>query len=112
MGARQAGLLTSSKSSYLLSRVSYKRISSKTPRILLFVFNRLRALSFSVSRKSFACHSYENCRVYTNNSHFETQSPPLAAHQPRVVSHESPVTSHQSLADRIWAAAIPGAPNV
>ena len=28
----------------------------------------LRTLSFSVSRKPFVCHSYENCRVCTNNS--------------------------------------------
>jgi len=28
-----------------------------------FRFKRLRTLSFSVSSKSFACHSYENCRV-------------------------------------------------
>src|SRR6266436_6411644 len=27
-------------------------------------------LLFSVSCNSFASHSYENCRVYTNNSHF------------------------------------------
>jgi hypothetical protein len=37
------------------------------------VFNRLRTLPSYVSRKSFACHSYENCRVYTNNSHCGTQ---------------------------------------
>jgi hypothetical protein len=37
------------------------------------VFNRLHTLPSYVSRKSFACHSYENCRVYTNNSHSGTQ---------------------------------------
>ena len=37
-----------------------------------FCFWLLRTLSFSVSAKSFACDSYENCRVYTNSSHFET----------------------------------------
>src|SRR6266850_3609555 len=34
-----------------------------------FVLNRFHTLSFSVSCNSFACHSYENCRVCTNNSH-------------------------------------------
>src|SRR6267142_1103337 len=93
MGACQAVLLTSSKSSYLFSLVSYEQISHETPRILLLVFKRLRTLSFSVSCKSFACHSYENCRMYTNNSHFETQS----LHS-LLTSHESLVTSRQSLA--------------
>src|SRR6266851_3738174 len=37
-----------------------------------FLSNDFRTLSFSVGCKSFACHSYENCRVYTNSSHFET----------------------------------------
>ncbi len=37
-----------------------------------FRFKGLRTLSFSVSSKSFACHSYENCRVCTNNSHSGT----------------------------------------
>jgi len=36
------------------------------------VFNRLHTLPSYVSRKSFACHSYENCRVYTKDSHSET----------------------------------------
>jgi hypothetical protein len=30
----------------------------------------LRTLPSYVGCKSFACHSYENCWVYTNNSHF------------------------------------------
>src|SRR6266446_10644432 len=33
-----------------------------------FSFMHLRTLPSSVSRKSFACHSYENCRVCTNDS--------------------------------------------
>src|SRR5882672_2473573 len=37
-----------------------------------FVFFSLRTLPSSVSCKSFACRSYENCRVCTNSSHFET----------------------------------------
>src|SRR6266478_1313335 len=44
--------------------------AQNSSRFLLFVFNRLRTLSFSVSRNSFACHSYENRRVCTNNSHY------------------------------------------
>jgi hypothetical protein len=44
-----------------------------------FVFFSLRTLPSSVSCKSFAClpavagHSYENCRVYINSSHFGTR---------------------------------------
>src|SRR6266849_1556081 len=49
------------------------RHSPLTAVFLPFPFNRLRTLSFSVSRKSFPCHSYENCRVYTNNSHSGTR---------------------------------------
>src|SRR6266849_4737098 len=33
---------------------------------------RFRTLSFSVSCNPFVCHSYENCRVCTNNSHSGT----------------------------------------
>jgi len=36
-------------------------------------FNNLHTLPSSVSHKSFACHSYENCRVYTNNFHSGTR---------------------------------------
>src|SRR6267378_1982241 len=32
-------------------------------------FNSLHTLPSSVSCKSCICHCYENCRVYTNNSH-------------------------------------------
>src|SRR6266850_813178 len=42
----------------------------KSPLFSPFVFRCLRTLSFSVFCNSFASHSYENCRVYTNNSHF------------------------------------------
>ena len=38
-----------------------------------FSISRLRTLSFSVSCNPCICHSYENCRVCTNNSHFETR---------------------------------------
>src|SRR5882672_526263 len=45
-----------------------------------FVLNCFHTLSFSVSCNSFAClpavagHSYENCRVCTNNSHSGTRA--------------------------------------
>ena len=39
-----------------------------------FLFKSLRTLPSYVCCKSFACHSYENCRVYTNNSHSGTRS--------------------------------------
>src|SRR5438445_4299211 len=68
MRARYAVLATRSVS----SRPTHLRTSSQSacesPQILFFVFKRLRTLSFSVSSKSFTCHSYENCRVCTNNS--------------------------------------------
>jgi len=38
-----------------------------------FLFKCLRTLPSSVSCNPFACHSYENCRVYTNNSHSGTR---------------------------------------
>src|SRR5882672_876514 len=53
--------------------------AQESPRFSTFVFNRFRTLPSSVGCKSFACHSYENCRVCTNNSHSETQRPQLAA---------------------------------
>jgi hypothetical protein len=37
---------------------------------------RFRTLPSSVSCKPCICHSYENCRVCTNNSHFGSQRPP------------------------------------
>src|SRR6266705_2231922 len=68
MRARHAVLPTRS----LSPRPTHLRTSSQSahesPQILFFVFKRLRTLSFSVSSKSFTCHSYENCRVCTNNS--------------------------------------------
>src|SRR5260370_1443600 len=44
-----------------------------------FQISALRTLSFSVSRKSCICHSYENCRVCTNNSHSGTRHAPFPA---------------------------------
>src|SRR5438093_437777 len=43
-----------------------------SPQFLPFVFCCFHTLSLSVSRNFFACHSYENCRVCTNNSHSGT----------------------------------------
>ncbi len=42
-----------------------------------FLLSYFHTLPSSVSRKSFVCHSYENCRVYTNSSQFGTRSSPL-----------------------------------
>jgi len=51
------------------------------------VLNSLRTLPSSVSRKAFICHPYENCRVYTNNSHSRTRhSPLLTPHNTQVLS--------------------------
>ena len=47
--------------------------AQESPRFSTFVFNRFRTLPSSVGCKSFACHSYENCRVCTNSSQFGTQ---------------------------------------
>ncbi len=75
-------------------RVSYHFVASLTLRETLphtkrickpLVFYALRTLPSSVSRKSCTCHSYENCRVYTNNSHSGTPHHPLTA-SIRVVS--------------------------
>ena len=55
-----------------------------------FLFRCLPALPFSVSRKSFACHSYENSWVCTDNSHSEV----VALH-----SRELPALSFQALAN-------------
>ncbi len=46
------------------------------------VFFALRTLPSSVSCNSIICHSYENCRVYTNNSHSGTRRPPAPAPSP------------------------------
>src|SRR5437899_3300492 len=63
MAHRQAVLLTPSISSLrFIQGVSCAQITRETPQIPFFVFKSLRTLSFSVSRKSCVCHSYENCR--------------------------------------------------
>ena len=58
-----------------------------------YLFMRLRTLSFSVSRKSCICHSYENCRVCTNNSHLGTLG--LSRRLGSLPLQQSLVTSHQ-----------------
>src|SRR2546426_10101865 len=68
MPARHAVLLTPSISLCLHQALSCTQIMRETPQIPFYVFNSLRTLSFSVFSKSFACHSYENSRVCTNNS--------------------------------------------
>ena len=68
MLARNVVLLTPSISLRLVQPHSCAQITRETPPIPFFVFKRLRTLSFSVSCKSCICHSYENCRVCTNNS--------------------------------------------
>src|SRR3989442_14192437 len=75
MRVRHAVLPTRSVS----SRPTHLRTSSQnaheSPQIPFFVFKRVRTLSFSVSSKSFPCHSYENSRVCTNNSQSGTEHP-------------------------------------
>src|SRR5229473_6707837 len=65
-------LLTPSISLRLIQGLSCTQITRETPLIPVFVFKRLHTLLFSVSYKSCVCHSYENCRVCTNNSHSGT----------------------------------------
>src|SRR6266571_8793609 len=85
MPARHAVLLTPSVSLRVIQPLSCAQITpvypeqrTATPRIPFFVFKTLRTLSFSVSRKSCVCHSYENGRVCTNNSHSGTLRRALA----------------------------------
>src|SRR2546422_1833340 len=68
MRARHAVLPTRSVSPRPTHLHSSSQSAHENPQIPFFVFKRLRPLSFSVSSKSFACHSYENSRVCTNNS--------------------------------------------
>ena len=46
--------------------------NAERPLFSSFPFSSLHTLPSSVSCKSCICHSYENCRVYTNNSHSGT----------------------------------------
>src|SRR6266478_3992136 len=51
----------------------FSLFAQDSPQISFFVLKSFRTLPSSVSRKSCICHSYENCRVYTNSSHSGTQ---------------------------------------
>src|SRR5713101_825398 len=72
MPARHAVLLTPSVSLRRIQPLSCTQITRETPRIPFFFFKTFRTLSFSASRKSCVCRSYENGRVCTNNSHSGT----------------------------------------
>ncbi len=78
MVARHAVLLTPSISLRLNQALSCTQITRETPQIPFYVFNSLRTLSFSVSCNLFVCHSYENCRVCTNNSQSGTRYSPIS----------------------------------
>src|SRR5712692_10239259 len=71
---------------------SSPKIPAKPRQKTSFQISGLRTLSFSVSRKSFICHSYENCRVYTNNSQSGTRWSPISTR------HCTQVLSFQTLA--------------
>src|SRR6266436_1326104 len=62
MLARHAVLPTPSVSLRVIQPLSCAQIMREAPLIPFFVFKSLRTLPSSVSRKSFPCHSYENCR--------------------------------------------------
>jgi len=72
MASRRPVLLTPSTTLRLIQALSCTQTTRETPLIPVFVFKRLHTLSFSVSCKPCVCHSYENCRVYTSNSHSGT----------------------------------------
>src|SRR5438445_2244282 len=87
MRARHAVLPTRSVSSRPTHLHTSSQSAYESPQFPVFVFKRLRTLSFSVSRKSCVCHSlvpsgaegYENSRVCTNNSHCGTCGSPVNA---------------------------------
>ena len=60
---------------FVASLTSYETLPRKKRIRKSLVFYTLRTLPSSVSRKSCICHSYENCRVCTNNSHSGTEHP-------------------------------------
>jgi len=74
----------------------HPRLAPDSPLFSPFPFIRLRTLSFSVSRKFCVCHSYENGRVCTNNSHSGTEElgwtvGSLPLHQSLVTSYLPPI---------------------
>src|SRR5712691_4538595 len=107
MASRRPVLLTPSMSLRLIQALSCTQITRETPLIPVFVFKRLHTLSFSVSCQSCVCHSYENCRVCTNNSHsglsttsivarFASSALPSPFARPRCFSLLSLGTCHQT----------------
>ncbi len=71
----------------------FSLFTQDSPQISSFVFKGFHTLSFSVSRNSCICHSYENCRVCTNNSHSGTQPRDCRGQSlPLFIFHHSPVT--------------------
>src|SRR3989441_11393279 len=79
MPACDAVLHTRSVSSRPAHLHSSRQSAYESPQFPVFVFKSLRTLSFSVSSKSFPCHSYENSRVCTNNSHSGNCGAPVNA---------------------------------
>ncbi len=58
--------------SFFSHRCTSPKTSVSSDQNRFLQISALRTLPSSVSCKSFACHSYENCQVYTNNSHSGT----------------------------------------
>ena len=70
------------------------KISAKLLQKRSFQISALRTLPSSVSSKSCICHSYENCRVCTNNSHSGTRHAPIVyPERSRRATHHSPLCS-------------------
>src|SRR5713101_4000092 len=70
------------------------KTSAKLPQKRPFQISALRTLPSSVSSKSCICHSYENCRVCTNNSHSGTRYAPIVyPERSRRATHHSPLCS-------------------
>ena len=99
MASRRAVLLTPSLSSRSIQSLSCTQITRETPLIPVFVFKTLRTLSFSVSRKSCVCRSYENGRG--GYQQFPTWNESLAAcNQLSTFNRVSFPSSHLSLSQR------------
>src|SRR6266446_6864744 len=77
-----------------------------------FSFMHLRTLPSSVSCKSFACHSYENCRVCTNNSQSGTPRAPAGEPGPAEILLPSTSVSVNSMfsVDSVLIPASPHSP--
>src|SRR6266446_299374 len=77
-----------------------------------FSFMHLRTLPSSVSSKSFACHSYENCRVCTNNSQSGTPRAPAGEPGPAEILLPSTSVSVNSMfsVDSVLIPASPHSP--